>query len=171
MAVPNAKVKKLQQALATYATVTGYAAANPGAADGFVGVRTINAVIAMIPLLPKMPSEIKALATIGPLIMIDNDARAKAAKFITDNADKITSGVIGLAAYQAGTGKLPTQTPTPTPTQLPVGPTAQPGYQPSYPAPMPSAAPWYASGWGVATIVGGVLGVISIGALLFSRRG
>lgn len=112
MAIPNPKVKQLQQALTTYARVTGFSAANPGAIDGVVGIQTISAVIAMIPLIPKLPDTVKAIAPLGPLILINSDARARATKFITDNADKITNGIIGLAAYQAGTGRLP----------VPVGP-------------------------------------------------
>lgn len=122
MAIPNSNVKKMQQALATYAKVTGYAAANPGPVDGIVGTQTVNAVIAMIPMIPKLPSEIKTLATIAPIILVDADAMKRAKSFITSKAPEITKGIVGLAAYQAGTGTLPT--PVNPPTQLPVGPTA-----------------------------------------------
>jgi hypothetical protein len=133
MATANPQVKQLQQALTQYAKITGFAAANPGPADGFVGTQTLNAVIAMIPLLPKIPSEVKTLATLGPLLLINADAKAQAVKYVTQYAGMITNAIIGLATYQAGTGKLPTTQPpgTPaTPTQLTVStvlPTKLPG--------------------------------------------
>lgn len=118
-------VKQMQQALKVYAQGTGYTAADPGAVDGVVGNQTINAVIAMVPLLPGLPDEIKALAPLGPLIMTNADARNRAKSFITAQASKIHSAIIGLGAYQIAVGKTPTsQTPPSPPRWLPVGPTS-----------------------------------------------
>lgn len=122
----NAAVKQMQQALKVYAQGTGYSAADPGAVDGVVGTRTINAVIAMVPLLPSMPDEVKALAPLGPLIMTSADARSRATTFITRHASKIHAGIVGLAAYQVAVGGQSTNTGSGTPPRwLPVGPTAQ----------------------------------------------
>jgi hypothetical protein len=106
--LPSSKVKTLQKTLAAYAQATGFSAANPGAIDGFVGTQTINAVVAMIPLIPQMPSEVRALAILAPILMTDPSARKKAVEYVTKYADDIAKGIIGLAAYQVATGKLPT---------------------------------------------------------------
>jgi len=153
--IPSASVKSMQQALSTYAQGTGFTAANPGKVDGIVGAQTVNAVIAVLPLLPGMPSEIKTLAVLGPIIFSDPSALAKAKGFVTQHSGKIRDGVIGLAAYQVITGNAP----KPGITQLqPLLVTAvQPGgsYTPGI-----SSTPWYKTWWGIGGMVlGGTLAV------------
>lgn len=107
MALPSPTVKSMQQALHAYATAVGFAPAEPGAIDGIVGNQTMTAVIAMVPLLPVIPSEVKAIAQLGPIALASPDVAKQAKKYITSNAGKIRDGIIGLAAYQVATGKLP----------------------------------------------------------------
>ena len=152
--IPSASVKSMQQALSTYAQGTGFTAANPGKVDGIVGAQTVNAVIAVLPLLPGMPSEIKTLAVLGPIIFSDPSALTKAKGFITQYSGKIRDGVIGLAAYQVITGN----TPKPGITQL--QPLLVTAVQPGGYVPGVSPTPWYKTWWGIGGMVlGGTLAV------------
>lgn len=149
----NTAVKQMQQALKVYAQGTGLVAADPGVADGVVGTKTITAVLTMIPLLPGMPSELKVLVPLGPLVLTNADARSRAVKFITSNAGKIHAGIVGLAAYQIAVGQTP---------QVPGGTVVwNPGAIP------PVAPPWYTTWWGIGlitigavTIVGGTVAAV-----------
>lgn len=153
--IPSASVKSMQQALSTYAQGTGFTAANPGKIDGIVGAQTVNAVIAVMPLLPGMPSELKTLAVLGPIVFSDPSMLAKAKGFVTQHAAKIRDGVIGLAAYQLITGKGPKPAPvTITPLQVTA---VQPGG--GYLTPS-TTTPWYKTWWGIGGMVlGGTLAV------------
>lgn len=155
--IPSAAVKSMQQVLATYAQGTGFSAANPGKIDGIVGQQTVSAVIAMVPLLPGLPSEVKTLAALGPIVFTSTSALNSAKAFITKNASKIRDGIIGLAAYQTIMGKTPGVPIQPlTVTALPPG-----GYI------GPSATPWYKTWWGVGgLILGGTLAVGTTVALV-----
>jgi hypothetical protein len=104
----NRSVAELQRTLAAYAKATGNVAANPGAADGIVGTKTILAVAAVLPYLPGLPQEIRILATLAPIAVAVDSAREQAKTIITKNASTITKGVIATAAYQAYQGKPPT---------------------------------------------------------------
>lgn len=104
----NAKVAELQRVLAAYAKATGNVAANPGAADGIVGTKTILAVAAVLPHLPHLPQEIRILVTLAPIAVAVDSAREQAKRLITNNASTISKAIIATAVYQASQGKPPT---------------------------------------------------------------
>lgn len=207
----NAKVAELQRVLATYARVTGFAAANPGPADGIVGTRTIMAVVAVAPNIPGLPSEIRALIPLATVILATTEGQAKAKDIITRNASNITKAMLAVAALQIANGQSPTGPKPGAIVPFPIGPTANGGgqitiwfYDPrrqvyrravprglqglgaaAYIEIAPSPTPpnsgtqvdkntfltqtgqWYATTWGIATIVGaGSIGLGGIGYLL-----
>lgn len=138
MPLPSSAVKNMQQALHAYATTVGFAPAEPGAIDGIVGDRTVNAVVAMVPLLPVIPAEIKSIAQLGPIALASPQVMAKAKTYIASNASKIRDGIIGLAAYQVATGKTPKPSLNINP--LVVGVVVNPGS-------VSSSAIWFYDSW------------------------
>jgi len=166
MALPNANVKSMQQALIAYANATGFSAANPGLADGFVGAKTVAAVAAMLPLLPGIPSELKTITQLAPLIMASPDALKQAGTFITKHASTIRNGIIGLAVVQVATGNTPIKpglniVPLQFNMQYSTGGT---------PAPQVPLQPWYKQTWGIAAIAGTVIAAVAGAGLALANR-
>lgn len=157
----DANVKALQQALTKYAQGTGFTAANPGAVDGIVGLKTVTAVMAMVPLLPAVPSEIRQLAMLGPIVLSSPAALESAKSFVKKNANTLYKSVIGLAAYQVATGNVP------KPVIQPVQVQANPIYQPMTPVAQPKQ--WFKTWWGAAAIGGTLLTVAAVGVSLARR--
>jgi hypothetical protein len=134
MAAPGATPKsdsgvaELQRVLKAYVQLTGYAPADPGTVDGIVGARTAMAVIAMLPRVPGMPEEIRALAPVMALLLATADGQKQAYGIITRNAGTISKGIIALEAYRIGSGA--TTPPTPTAASIKAGTLWQPGGNP-----------------------------------------
>lgn len=159
--VPDPNVKELQRVLAIYAQATGYAPANPGAADGIVGQRTAMAVAAVVPRLPGLPAEVVAMAPLISLALATDQGRTEIFGLIKRNAVNITRAVIALEAYRLATQQQPT-TPSgggkvPGRVILP-GILAPPTPQPQSPAvpPPPFMVPWWQTTGGKVAIGAGV---------------
>jgi hypothetical protein len=65
----NPDVLKLQQALKDFAVAAKYASADPGAVDGFMGKKTLSALVSIAPGIPKIPSAVKTVLTYAPMIL------------------------------------------------------------------------------------------------------
>lgn len=108
-------VAELQRVLKTYVQITGYTPADPGTVDGIVGIKTVMAVVAMLPRVPGLPSEIRALAPVISLMLVTDDGRAQAFNLVKSNAGTISKAIIALEAYRIGTASgSPGATPTST---------------------------------------------------------
>lgn len=104
-------VAELQKVLKTYADKTGFKAADPGPSTGIVNLATALAVIAIIPKVPGLPDEVKALATIGTVLLASNVGQQQVFDQIKNNAGYISKAIIGLAVYQIASGNVPPQVP------------------------------------------------------------
>ena len=110
----DSSVAELQRTLKAYATLSGYAPADPGTVDGIVGMQTALAVLMVVPRIPKVPDEIKAIALLGPLALSNDDMRTQVFKTITNYAGYISAAIIAAQAYQAvNNAGGPTTTTTP----------------------------------------------------------
>lgn len=110
---PDSGVTELQRVLTAYAQVTGYTPANPGPIDGIVGLRTAMAVIAMLPRVPGIPSEVTSLAPVLSLMLATEDGKAQVFGLIRRNATSISRAVIATEAYRVATGGNVQQPPPP----------------------------------------------------------
>jgi hypothetical protein len=61
---PN-EVKALQSALKDFSVQKSYPAADPGAIDGIVGVKTLSALASILSYIPKIPAAVKSALQIG----------------------------------------------------------------------------------------------------------
>ncbi len=111
----DSSVAELQRTLKAYAQLSGYAPADPGPVDGIVGMQTALAVLMVVPRIPKVPDEIKAIAALGPLALSNDDMRTNVFKAITSYAGYISAAIIAAQAYQAvNNAGGPTTPPTTT---------------------------------------------------------
>ena len=111
----DSSVAELQRVLKVYVQLTGYAPADPGTVDGLVGLRTVTAVIAMIPRVPGLPAELRAIAPVLTLMLATDDGKKQAFDLVKKNAGTISKAIIGLQIYQVGSqGGSPGTTPTTT---------------------------------------------------------
>lgn len=111
----DSSVAELQRTLKAYAQLSGYTPADPGPVDGIVGMKTALAVLMVVPRIPKVPDEIKAIAALGPLALSNDDMRDSVFKAITRYAGYISAAIIAAQAYQAvNNAGGPTTPPTPT---------------------------------------------------------
>lgn len=101
---PDSSVAELQRTLKAYAQLVHYAPADPGTVDGIVGVKTATAVLLVVPRIPKIPDEIKAVAMLGPLALANDDMRKEVFKLITNYASTISAAIIAAQVIQATTG-------------------------------------------------------------------
>lgn len=148
-------VAELQRVLKTYVQITGYQPADPGAVDGIIGVKTTMAVIAMLPRVPGLPAEVRALAPVLTLMLATAEGKQQAFDLIRKNAGSISKAVIALEAYRIGTA---TGTPgtTPSTTAIKTGALnyaaslvwmgAAPTPGGAVPA-MPAASIWFYDSW------------------------
>lgn len=141
-------VAELQRVLKTYAQITGYTPADPGVVDGVIGIKTTMAVIAIVPRVPGLPSEVTAMVPVMALMLAAEDTRTQVFNLIKRNASLITKAIIALEAYRVGTGTgtAPPAT-TPTSTSIKAGTLWQPGANPYAATTMTATAPMvYTSG-------------------------
>lgn len=111
----DSSVAELQRVLTTYAQITGFTPANPGPVDGIVGIKTTLAVVAMLPRVPGLPSEVTAMAPVIALLLATTDGQKQAFGLIQRNASTISRAIIALEAYRIGTASgTPGTTPTTT---------------------------------------------------------
>lgn len=100
----DSSVAELQRTLKAYADLVHYPAADPGPVDGIVGTQTATAVLMVIPRIPKIPDEVRALAMLGPLALSNADLRAQMFKTITSYASYISAAIIAAQVGQAIVG-------------------------------------------------------------------
>jgi hypothetical protein len=96
-------VAELQRVLKAYVQVTGYTPADPGTVDGIVGVKTAMAVIAMLPRVPGIPEEVRAMAPVLSIMLATDDGKTQVYRTIKNNASTIAKAIIALEAYRVGT--------------------------------------------------------------------
>lgn len=137
---PDSSVAELQRTLKTYAQLTQYPPADPGVVDGIVGTSTALAVIMIVPRVPRVPDEIKALARLGPLALSNDDVRVALFKAITSYASYISGAIIAMQVVTTATGTAP-----------PAG-----GGRPAH-ALAPDAYTGAVTGWQVYTTPGGAV--------------
>lgn len=154
----SATVKTMQQALAAYATATGYPLANPGSADGIIGPQTRNAVLAVLPRLPKLPSEVRSLLQYGAFASVVPEVAATIDRLIVQYASEITVAIKLLQVTQ--TPSTPTGAGTTATTTTPM--TTSPAASSGSPA-------WYKTGTGMAAIGVGATAVLASALLLASK--
>lgn len=118
--VSDSGVAELQRVLKAYVQITGYAPADPGTVDGIVGIKTAMAVIAMLPRVPGLPDEVRALAPVISLMLATEDGRSQAFGIIKRNAGTISKGIIAMEAYRVGTSSPTAPPPGTTPTSTSV---------------------------------------------------
>jgi hypothetical protein len=173
----NANVKAMQQALAAYATATNYPLANPGAIDGFIGPRTRDAVLAVLPRLPKLPSAVKSLLQYGAMVAVIPEVAKHLDDLIVSYASEITTALKLLQVVQtpatpgtptgAGTTATPVVPATPAPgASLPAVPTPAAGLPATGALPAPA---WYKTGPGMAALGVGATAVMASAILLATR--
>lgn len=100
---PDTGVAELQRVLKAYVAATGYTAADPGAVDGLVGIKTATAVALMIPRIPDLPTVVQAMGPVMLMLLATDDGRTNVYKMIRENASTIAAGIIAMEAYRAGT--------------------------------------------------------------------
>lgn len=113
--VSDPAVAELQRVLIVYAQATGFTPALPGPVDGIVGTQTALAVMAMVPRLPGLPSEIVAMAPLISLVLATDQGRAEVFGLVRRNAANISRAVIVLEAYRLATGAGGGAPPAPPP--------------------------------------------------------
>lgn len=162
-------IKALQQALQSYAATTNYPLANPGPIDGFMGLQTRNAVLNILPRLPKLPSAVKTVLSFGVAASIIPDVAAQIDSIITQYAVEITTAIKLLQIAQTPSAPAPT-----TPTGA--GTTATTTSPAPAPAPAPAASggsaqppAWYKTGPGIAALSVGATAVMASAVLLASK--
>jgi hypothetical protein len=163
--VSSSAVRELQGVLTAFAKATNNPALNPGSIDGIVGDRTINAVIVVAPMVPSIPSEMKAVIALLPIGLAFPEGRKKAVTVITANASHIAKAVAATAIYRA-IKPIAATTPTLEITPLVVGikPGMLPGGGGAYP--LAPASTWAKTPVGIAVIAGGVLATIGVVVLV-----
>lgn len=92
----DSSVAELQRVLAAYAASNNYVPADPGPATGIVDARTVVAVAAMIPRIPRLPSEIAVMAVAFNALLVTAAGRAKAFALITRFAGPITGAILAM---------------------------------------------------------------------------
>lgn len=170
----NPNVLTLQKSLKQFADARSYPTADPGTIDGIVGTKTLTAIIAIAPSLPKLPSFIKDALKFGPLLLLSDSTANPAKKLIADNASTINGAIVALQVYQTVTGSPPPPPPaqeqSPLPTQLVVP--QQPGrpVQTYVPPPTTAIKQWYQTPTGMAAIAAGGLGALLVALRLTGGR-
>jgi hypothetical protein len=168
---PDSGVAELQRVLKAYVAATGYTAADPGAIDGLVGIKTATAVAMMIPRIPNLPQAIQAMGPVMLMLLATDDGRANVYKMIRENASTLAGAIIAMEAYRAGTAAAAPGTPTTMPrtrfSEVLTSILVSAAGSPAVPA-MPTTTIWWAAGnqYRVAvpqgTALGGYSGYVEV---------
>lgn len=145
--VGSPQVQKLQVALKNLALVTGKPIIDPGDADGIVGLKTINAVVASMGLLTKHLGSVGGLLSAGLAIYGIAD-QAKATQLITQYASQLETAARG-AAVAISQGQQSPELPAPG-------------------AMVIAPVPWFKTWWGMGALAVGGVGLLAV--LLAPRR-
>lgn len=144
----NASVQKLQESLKALAAVTGKPLIDPGNADGVVGPRTANAVIASMGLLMQHLGSTGGILQAGLAIYSIADS-ARTYSLITQYASQLDQAARSAAVVWAQQHGAPTTT-----TPVPTGPTT--------PFPTAGGMPWWKTWWGIGGIAVGGLALVAL---------
>lgn len=110
----DSSVAELQRVLTAYAKITGFTAADPGTADGIIGMKTVLAVVSILPRVPGLPREVTMMAPMIGLMLATEDGKTAAFKLIKSNAGLISKAIIAMEVYRTGSGSAPSPAPTAT---------------------------------------------------------
>lgn len=110
---PGPDTIKLQKALTTFAQSTGFTLANPGRIDGIIDLKTVGAVVAVIPKVPGLPSEIRdVLPFLYLAAQYDTGTADRLITLVHRYAAAIAKAVIAVGVHTVVTGGAP-QPPAP----------------------------------------------------------
>lgn len=162
-AASDPSILALQQALAAYATKNGHPEVNPGATDGVMSPTTRNAVVAVVSLLPGIPSDVRnVILAAGYAASISSSATDALDKAISGYASQLAAAINLASSVSTSTASSTAARITTYANRQAIAVNTSASWLPAAVTNMftvPAGQSWYDTTWGKGAIVLGAAGL------------